>query len=279
MIPRAMRLAADDMPSDIVLACPGIVYRRDVIDRLHTGEPHQIDLWRVCRKTVTITDLEEMVRIVVQSAVPGRKWRTEPRVHPYTLEGLQIDVLDGEEWIEIGECGLVRPEILAENIPQVKEVTGLAMGLGLDRILMVRKGIPDIRYLRSNDPRIASQMLDLAPYREVSSMPAAIRDISLVLDEDLSGEELGDRVRESLGCEANAVEAVEILSQTSYHALPPAAIKRLGIREGQTNILVRIVLRALDRTLTNDECNAYRDTIYECLHQGSSWQWASKSQR
>ena len=45
------------------------------------------------------------------------------------------------------------------------EGTGLAMGLGLDRILMLRKGIADIRLLRAEDPRIAGQMGDLAVYR------------------------------------------------------------------------------------------------------------------
>jgi phenylalanyl-tRNA synthetase alpha chain len=51
------------------------------------------------------------------------------------------------------------------------------MGIGRDRVLMVRKGIDDIRLLRSTDPRIATQMLDLDPYRPVSSQPAIRRDV------------------------------------------------------------------------------------------------------
>ena len=87
--------------------CPGIVYRRDAIDRLHTGTPHQVDIWRVARREVmTVGDLKEMVEIVVGAALPGAEWRVEPRVHPYTTEGLQIDVDNGGEWVEIGECGL-----------------------------------------------------------------------------------------------------------------------------------------------------------------------------
>jgi phenylalanyl-tRNA synthetase alpha chain len=53
------------------------------------------------------------------------------------------------------------------------------MGIGLDRMLMLRKGIDDIRALRSLDPRIATQMLDLRPYRTVSHQPPIRRDLSI----------------------------------------------------------------------------------------------------
>ena len=47
MVPPALRAVAADPLGDVLLVCPGIVYRRDAIDRLHTGTPHQLDLWRV----------------------------------------------------------------------------------------------------------------------------------------------------------------------------------------------------------------------------------------
>ena len=50
MVPEALRrLARPGDADDVVVACPGLVYRRDVVDRLHVGEPHQLDLWRVRR--------------------------------------------------------------------------------------------------------------------------------------------------------------------------------------------------------------------------------------
>lgn len=277
MIPKALQSIAGNLPNDILLACPGLVYRRDSIDRLHTGEPHQMDLWRISQiKKLTNIDLNEMIEIIVSTILPGIKWRTEERIHPYTLEGLQIDVYYNSEWVEIGECGLAHPEIIAQNIPTIKNVTGLAVGLGLDRILMLRKNIHDIRLLRSNDPRIVLQMNDLLPYKEVSLMPPVTRDLSIVLDEDTTGDDLGDRVREALTHEADIVETVKMISQTLYNDLPETAIKRLGIRAGQKNILLRIILRALDRTLTHEECNQYRDRIYAALHEGTEWQWAEK---
>jgi phenylalanyl-tRNA synthetase alpha chain len=262
---------------DVLLVCPGIVYRRDSIDRLHSGEPHQVDLWRIRRGSpLRSADLEEMVRLVVQSALPGAEHRTLAAEHPYTAEGLQIDVRIGDRWIEIGECGLANPRLLADSGHDARSVSGLAMGIGLDRLLMLRKAVPDIRLLRVNDARISSQMLDLSQYRPVSHLPAVVRDLSLVVDHPLTAEEAGDRVREALGPRADAVEAVEIVSDTRYDELPGPVVERLGLRPGQRNLLVRVVLRDLEVTLTSEQANELRDRIYATLHRGERWEWASR---
>jgi phenylalanyl-tRNA synthetase alpha chain len=275
MIPRSLRALAARPPDDVLLLCPGLVYRRDSIDRLHTGEPHQLDLWRIVRsQALDSSDLRRMIALVVTALLPERDHRTIPAVHPYTLEGLQIDVRDRGGWVEIGECGLALPALLTEN--GHAGATGLAMGLGLDRILMLRKGIDDIRLLRSSDPRIASQMHDLTPYQPVSTMPAVQRDMSLVLPAEVDAEQLGDSVRAALDERSELVESMEVLSETDYAALPDAAVRRLGIAPGQKNVLLRVVLRALDRTLTHVECNALRDEIYAALHRGPVYEWAAR---
>ena len=178
MIPDMLgRLAEGRTMEDVLLVCPGLVYRRGVIDRLHAGEPHQVDLWRIRRgAALTDHDLREMARLVVSAALPGYEWRAIQAEHPYTTDGLQIDVKSSNRWVEIGECGLVLPTLLEENSLDPAHVSGLVMGLGLDRALMLRKGMGDIRLLRSSDPRVAGQLLDLSPYRPVSSQPAIRRD-------------------------------------------------------------------------------------------------------
>lgn len=277
MVPDAMQEIAADMPDDILLALPGLTYRRDCVDRIHSAEPHHLDLWRLKKNSALNDDsLMEMVAIWIDAALPGVKWRTTKSPHPYTLNGVQIDALWNDEWIEVGECGLAHPHIIKENIKNCDGITGLAMGLGLDRILMVRKNIPDIRLLRSTDPRILEQMNDLEPYKIVSSMPPVARDLSIVLDGDINDDDIGDIVRESLGEDSDIVELVETISETSYEDLPEQARKRLGIQPRQKNILLRVILRSLDRTLTHDECNKYRDRIYAALHKGTEWHWASQ---
>jgi phenylalanyl-tRNA synthetase alpha chain len=151
------------------------------------------------------------------------------------------------------------------------------MGLGLDRLTMLAKNVPDIRLLRSTDPRVAVQMTDLSPYRPVSSMPAARRDLSVAVPRDLDAELIGDRVRAILGPDAAAVGEVIVLSETQYEDLPESARARLGMRPGQKNFLLRVVLRPLDRTLSAADANRLRDRIYGGLHAGAVHQWAARS--
>jgi phenylalanyl-tRNA synthetase alpha chain len=161
MIPPALRRLARQPGDDVLLACPGIVYRRDAIDWQHTGTPHQLDLWRITRRAMSNTDMDQMIAILLGALVPGLPHRQQSRTHPYTLDGRQVDVYHDGRWVEVGECGLAHPDVLAAaGLPGR---SGLALGMGLDRLLMLVKHIPDIRLLRSGDPRITRQMLDLAP--------------------------------------------------------------------------------------------------------------------
>ena len=273
-IPPLLRSLADNPAPDLLLVCPGLVYRRDAIDRSHTGEPHQMDVWRLRRgPALESADLERMIELVVARVLPGRVWRSGHTDHPYTTGGLQIDVRVDEQWLEIGECGLALPEILREA-GLGADYSGLALGLGLDRLLMLRKGIDDIRLLRSTDPRVQAQLLDLDLYRPVSKQPAVRRDLSIVVAEDDTPEELGDRVRHALANDVSCVEAVLVLSETPARALPESAAQRLQIDEGQKNVLLRVVLRDLERTLTHAEANRIRDRIYAALHQGKVHEWA-----
>ncbi|MEV7121688.1 hypothetical protein [Kitasatospora griseola] len=277
LVPGALRaLAADPSADAVLLVCPGLVYRRDSIDRLHTGTPHQLDLWYLTRRQLPTrpADLTEMIATLADALLPGAEYRTEERVHPYTLAGRQLDVRVGEEWVEVAECGLAHPEVLA-GAGLGPEWSGLALGMGLDRVLMLLKGIPDIRILRSTDPAVAVQLTDLAPYRPVSALPAVRRDLSVAVGRTELAEDLGDRVRDALGPDADCVESVEILSSTPCRELPPQALARLGARPDQHNLLVKVVLRHLHRTLTDSDANALRDRVYAALHQGAAHQWAA----
>jgi phenylalanyl-tRNA synthetase alpha chain len=274
MIPRALRMIAPARYEDVLIACPGLTYRRDAIDRLHVGEPHQLDLWRIAPCPLTRDDLVAMIEIVAAAMLPGVPLRLEPAVHPYTLDGLEVYGNVQGRWVEILECGRAHPNVLAAA--GLAQCSGLAMGVGLDRMLMLRKGIEDIRALRSTDPRIQAQMLDLEPYRPVSSQPPIYRDLSVAVAAEASAEELGDQVRSSLAAASGSIESVEVLAETSYLDLSLAARRRLGISPRQKNVLLRLCLRDLERTLTSAEANELRDAVYAALHQGSVKTWASK---
>jgi phenylalanyl-tRNA synthetase alpha chain len=276
MIPRALQVIGAAQYNDVLVACPGLTYRRDSIDRLHVGEPHQLDLWRVQRGQLRREDLIRMAETVVAAVLPGTGVQINETVHPYTLDGLEIYARVGGGWIEVLECGLAHPRILEAAGLNPRTYSGLAMGIGLDRMLMLRKGIDDIRVLRSSDPRIERQMLDLKPYRAVSLQPPIRRDLSIAVGSSQTPEELGDRVRTALGDRCKNVEEIAVLSETAYAGLSPDAQQRLGMAPHQKNVLLRIVIRDLEHTLTSDEANALRDEIYEATHEGNVRSWASR---
>jgi len=260
---------------------PGLVYRRDAIDRTHVGAPHQVDLWRLrARGLLGPSDLDAMMAAIVEAVLPasehpGVRWRATPARHSYTAAGMQLDVLVSQpggrsEWLELAECGLVAASVLRGSSLDPRRWAGLALGMGLDRALMLRKGITDIRLLRSRNPEVQAQLLDLSPYRPVSAMPEIRRDLSLVLSSEAGAdvELLGDLARTALGADADMLAALQVRTVTPAADLPPAAVERLRIAPGQVNVLVRLVLQPLDRTLTDQEANALRNRVYLALHQG-----------
>jgi hypothetical protein len=109
---------------------------------------------------MTDADLDGMISGLLGALVPELPYRQEPRTHPYTRRGRQVDVRQGSRWVEVWECGL--------------------------------------------------------------------------------------------------------------------AARRLGARSGQKNLLVRVVLRDLEQTLTNQAANSLGDRIYLAIHQGTEYQWADE---
>ena len=268
-LPRLLRQMAPDAISDELNVVPGLVYRRDTIDRTHVGEPHQVDLWRLSSTArLGPDDLTQMLAVLVEAVLPGAAWRAVPAEHPYTVTGRQVDVYVDGDWLELAECGLAAPGLLASSGLDPDRWTGLALGMGLDRALMLRKGIDDIRTLRSTDPRIQTQMSDLSRWRPVSTLPAVRRDISIVIAADQDDETIGDKIRDSLADRIDDIETVTVVARTPHEALPVAARDRLGTQPGQVNALVRIVIRPLSRTLTDEEANQLRDQIYLAVHEG-----------
>jgi hypothetical protein len=75
MIPPALRRLASESGDDVLLVCPGIVYRRDAIDWQHTGTPHQLDLWLITRRAVSGADLDQMITVLLGALVPGSRHR------------------------------------------------------------------------------------------------------------------------------------------------------------------------------------------------------------
>lgn len=253
---------------------PGLVYRRDVIDPQHLDVFHQIDVWTLQRidkygKT-TREDLLKLAQAVFEAACPGAKMIVLEAKHPYTLDGIEVyaEIENGRQ-IEVLEAGLAHPQVLRNAGIDPDHFSGLALGMGVERLIMVRKNLPDIRLIRSIDPRIIKQMSDMEPFKAVSDQPAISRDISYCVDHNDAEEDICEKIRTVFGKNEDLLEEVKIIDRTPYEKLNPIAREKLGAKEDQDNVLVRITLRHPDRTLTKQEAAELYAMAYPNLHQGT----------
>ncbi|MDE2041244.1 MAG: hypothetical protein KGI59_02585 [Patescibacteria group bacterium] len=240
---------------EIKALAPGIVYRKDEIDRHHYPAFHQIDGLLICKKSKKIIDQDELkaVQIDLAKGVFGDKIKYQflEDNFPYTVESLEMDIMFNDTWLEVNGAGLVNPIVLKNFGLDPEVYNGWAFGFG-ERLAMIKMGIPDIRILWSEDPRITKQFTDInSKYKEVSKYPSTLRDISFVVDKNVGLNNYFEIVREYAG---NLIEEVK-LTDTYENA------KKFG--DGKVSYTFRIVYRSPERTLTNDEVNAIQDKIIE----------------
>jgi phenylalanyl-tRNA synthetase alpha chain len=147
----------------------GRVYRRDTPDATHTPTFHQVEGLAV-DEGITLADLEGTLDYLLK-ALFGEERRTEFRTHyfPFTEPSIEAlvscHVCDGSGcpvcrqsgWIEVGGAGMVDPKLFEFVGYDAERYTGFAFGWGLERIAVLRHGIPDLRELWRNDPRLLGQ--------------------------------------------------------------------------------------------------------------------------
>ncbi|MSR73327.1 hypothetical protein EXS61_01840 [Candidatus Parcubacteria bacterium] len=253
---------------------PGLAYRRDVIDPRHLDVFHQIDVWTLQENAthgkVNRENLLELARTVFEAACPDAKMIVLEAKHPYTIEGIEVYAgVDGKE-IEVFEAGLAHPEVLRNCGIDPEKYSGLALGMGIERLIMARKNLPDIRLIRSVDPRVTKQMTNMEAFKNVSDQPAISRDMSYVVGKNDTEEDICEAIREAFGDKSDLLEEVKIMERTPFEKLHPKAVEKLGASEGQDNVLVRITLRHPDKTLVKEEAAELYTMAYPKLHKGST---------
>ena len=138
---------------------PGRVYRPDTHDDTHLSMFHQLEAL-VVDEGITMADLKSTILQFVHAYFGGgAKVRFRPSFFPFTEPSAEVDVWfeDKRQWVELGGCGMVHPNVLrAVNLdPEV--YTGWAFGFGIERIAMRKYGIGNIRLFVENDARFLSQ--------------------------------------------------------------------------------------------------------------------------
>ncbi len=148
---------------------PGRVFRSDAVDATHSPVFHQIE-GLVVDKGVTMADLKGTLEAFVKGLYgEDAKIRLRPHHFPFTEPSAEVDVscfvcggegcsvCKGEGWIEILGAGMVHPKVLANCGIDPEVYSGFAFGLGLERIVMRRYNIDDLRLFFENDMRFLKQ--------------------------------------------------------------------------------------------------------------------------
>lgn len=268
-IPGWLKNVARAAVKDTIVVLPGMCYRRDVVDKTHCGEPHQMETWRIKRGNPRFgrCDLIHLVETILRGVVPGYKYRANEVQHPYTINGLEVEVLVNGSWLEVLECGEAHPVVLANAGLNPQEYSGLALGMGLDRLVMIMKGIDDIRLLRSSDPRISRQMANLDTFIKVSDQPATKRVLSYSTSVDKTEEDVCEEIRDELGPESVYIEEIQY-SEIPYEQLPAKAKENLGIRPDQKNVVATLIFRSPEGSLHRTMVNGWMQRLYPTLNKG-----------
>jgi phenylalanyl-tRNA synthetase alpha chain len=169
----AERCRASGEPARLAVVSAGPVYRRDD-DVTHSPMFHQMEGFLIDER-VSLAELRGVLSAFAERLYgPGTPVRFRPSYFPFVEPGAEVDVgcvfcsieegtrascrvCKATGWLEVGGCGMIHPDVFRQTGLDPDKVTGFAFGVGIDRIAMLRYGIPNIRLLFDNDPRFLNQ--------------------------------------------------------------------------------------------------------------------------
>jgi phenylalanyl-tRNA synthetase alpha chain len=147
---------------------PGRVFRHEATDAGHETTFYQLEGFAI-DKNVRVTDLVGTLKSFLGAVFGEVETRVRPHYYPFVEPGMDIDmrclicggvgcsVCKHSGWLEMLGSGMIHPAVLEEMRVDPKQWNGFAFGLGIDRLIMNRYGIADIRTLYENDLRFLRQ--------------------------------------------------------------------------------------------------------------------------
>ncbi len=162
--------AMESCQPPIRIVTPGRCYRRDTTDATHSANFHQIEGLYVDRK-VSLSDLKGVLAYFAKELMgEDVSIRFRPHFFPFTEPSVECDfschvckgsgcrVCKNSGWIEIAGAGMVDPRVFEKVGYDTEKYTGYAFGMGIERLVMVKYGVSDIRMLYDNDLRFLKQV-------------------------------------------------------------------------------------------------------------------------
>ena len=149
-------------PPPVYVISPGAVYRRDDVDATHSPMFHQLEGLAV-DEGLSLAHLKgTLVHVARRLLGPDIEYILRPHFFPFTEPSVELYVRWADrhgrpQWLELLGAGMVDPNVFGFVDYDPERWTGFAFGMGLDRIAMVRHGLPDLRLLFESDLRFLEQ--------------------------------------------------------------------------------------------------------------------------
>ena len=142
----------------IYMIMPGRVFRNETTDATHLAVFHQIE-GLVIDRGITLADLAGTIEAFTQAFFgAGFTSRLRPSYFPFTEPSAEFDIRTPKgDWLELGGCGMVHPNVLRAGGLDPEEWSGFAFGFGIDRMAKERHGVGDVREMYTNDIRFIEQ--------------------------------------------------------------------------------------------------------------------------
>jgi len=149
-----------ERPLPVYVVCPGRTFRTDELDATHTPVFHQVEGLAV-DKGITMAHLKGTLDAFARAMFGATsRTRLRPSFFPFTEPSAEVDVWfpekkGGAGWVEWGGCGMVNPNVLRACGVDTEVYSGFAFGMGLERTLQFRNGLPDMRDMVEGDVRFS----------------------------------------------------------------------------------------------------------------------------
>lgn len=149
----------------IRMICPGKVFRNEATDATHEAQFYQLEGLLIDRD-ISLAHLKGVIEYFLQKFFGGDVMvRFRPSFFPFVEPGVEVDMMipaqEGNKlsgrWIEIMGAGMVHPHVLRDSEIDHTQFQGFAFGVGVDRLVVLRYGIDDIRQLYTGDLRVINQ--------------------------------------------------------------------------------------------------------------------------
>lgn len=242
-------------------------YRVDELDKNHHECFHQIDWLKIALKEKEVINQDTLKDVLTQTIKSifweNVEFRFNVDTFPYTTDSLEVEVKNGDKWLEVLWAGVVKWEVLEKLWIDSTKYNWWAFGFGIERLAMALKKIPDIRIFWSEDKRILSQWWNLdTPYKEISQFPPVYKDISMIVEKSkfIIDEKELEEIKLTRETESSFFAITWIIRDIGDPLIEEVKIidvfendKKFG--NIKKSITIKITFRSIERTLTNEEIN------------------------